>query len=73
VVAEKCCDRAWDLPSGTTTIEVNHPLIHQMTTGVEGMAAVIGSIHGTKAVRERKVEHVPIIRDEALATHDTRN
>jgi hypothetical protein len=72
-VAEKCCGRAGDLPSGRTTIEANHPLIHQMTRGIEGMAAVIGNVHGTKAAQERTAENVPIIQDEALAMHDARN
>jgi hypothetical protein len=40
--------------------------------GIDGMAVVTCNVHGTKAVDERTVENVRIIRDEALATHDLR-
>jgi hypothetical protein len=41
--------------------------------GIDSMAVVSCTVHGTKTVEERKVENAPTIQDEALATRDLRH
>jgi hypothetical protein len=73
-MAAPCTDGRGLVHEGVpTTIDAAHAMAHNKVIITDGEIVMTGRFHFTQAAQERHAEHVPIVRDNAVAARYPHN